>query len=466
MSESTDAPIVIGDLTNLRALTSRREFLRAVAMGGAVVLSGSVLAACEDSSNTGGLTGPGTGATLTLDFSKGDTAFLQYLFLLEQLEADFYSRVVANFANSDFKSADKLVLTDIANHEAVHRDVIGALLGADGNFRISPSYGSLTFRLRADTLAAAQVLGDLAVGAYNGVATYFTNAANFALVAKLASVDARQSAAIRDLIGPLTSTFAPSVFGLALAPSDVATEVQPMIEEKLAFASAPATFSILGAASSASLAPADVLEALQTCLLVAELQSDLYRRGLAASGLIPSADVTVFSTTSSHETSHVSALQSLISARGGVPRSAPVFDYTAKGNLPGFAFLSTQYATFTMLAQALEDLGGRTWQGQLPAIRPDPAAFGSGLSMHSVQARHASEVRRLRGKKGWVTGNNRDDLPDFMQAVYDGEDNTQQGSVNALSLAAGVGGSTTATEAFDEPLTTAQTMAFLAVFLS
>ncbi|CAN5820005.1 hypothetical protein BH11GEM2_BH11GEM2_05500 [soil metagenome] len=463
MTKSTEGPIVVGHLANLRAVTSRRDFLRLVAAGGALAFAVGPITACEDSSNTGGLTGPGTGATRTIDFSKGDVALLQYLYLLEQLEADFYSRVVANFASSDFTSADQLVLTDIANHESVHRDVLGALLGGDGGFRVTPLYGSLTFRVRADTLAAARDVEDLIVGAYDGVAPYFTNSANLGIIAKLASVEARHSAAIRDLISPLTSTFAPSVFESALTPTVVATAVQPLIEDKLAFASAPATFTIVSSGSVR--APADVVEALQTCLLVTGLQGDFYRRAIAVTGLIPSADASVFATTSSHETSHVSTLQTLISARGGVPRAQPAFDYQARGNLPGFAFLPTQYTTFAMVAQALEDLGARMWKGQFGTLAQDKSALTTALSMHAVQARHASEVRRVRGKKGWVTSNNRDDLPAFMQAIYDGEENTVQGSANALSLAAGVGGSTTATEAFDEPLSTAQVLAALAYFL-
>ena len=467
MKSSNDAPVVVGDLASLAALTSRRNFLRLVTMGGVLVFSGGLLAACEDSSNTAGLTGPGTGATLTIDFSKGDVALLQYLLLLEQLEAEFYSRVVANFSSSDFTSADQLVLTDIANHEVVHRDVLGALLGTDAGFRITPRFGSLTFRVRADVLAEAEKLEDLVVAAYGGVSATFTNAANLAIVTKLASVDARHSAAIRDLISPLTNTFAPSAFDSPRTPAAIATAVQPVIEDKLAFASERGSLPTSGSVSPArGPGTAETLEALQTCLLVAQLQSELYRRGLAASGLIPTVGVSVFTTAFSHETTHVTSLQSLISLRGGVPRSQPAFDFTAKANFPGFAFLSTQYADFEMIAQALEDLGVRTWKGQLPTLTQDPTILAAGLSMHTVQARHASEVRRIRGKKGWVSSNNRGDLPAFMQAVYDGEDNTQQGSVNVLSYSpSSVGGSNTATEAFDEALTTAQTMAFLAFFL-
>ncbi len=462
VKRSTDRTIVAGDAAALRALPSRREFLRLVATGGSLVLAGGLLAACDDAVNDGGLTGPGTGATLTIDFSKGDIALLQFVAILEQLEADFYSRVVANFPRSDFTTSDQLVLTDIAKHEAVHREVLSAILGTNGVFKISPTYGSLTFRVRADVLAFARVLEDVSTSAYPGIAPYFTDSANLALLGKILSVEGRHAAAIRDLISPLTGTFAPSAFESAAMPSVVAAAVQPFIEDKLAFASAPATFA-LGASAPLAItqAPPDVIGALQAVLLLAQIQSDLYQRGASVSGLIPSADTTVYATLATHETAHVNALQTLITARGSASRTRPTLDFTAKGNLPGFAFLPTQYAQFSMLAQALEDIGVRVWQGQLKILLEDSAALQSGLSMLAVQARHSSEIRRLRGKKGWITGNNRDDLPAFMQVVYDGEENTTQGGVNAATL----GGIPAANEAFDEALTPAQATAFLALFL-
>jgi len=82
-----------------------------------------------------------------------------------------------------------------------------------------------------------------------------------------------------------------------------------------------------------------------------------------------------------------------------------------------------------------------------------------------VKGRRASEVRRLRGKLGWITGNSRDDLPAFAQAVYDGEENVQQGTVNVASLAGGFGENAGATQAFDEPLTSAQVSAVIALFV-
>lgn len=467
VKKDTGIPLVVTDTAALRALPTRRDFLRLVALGGTLVVSGGLLAACEDATNTGGLTGPGTGSILTIDFSKGDVALFQFLFVLEQLEAEFYSRVVAHFDSSDFTSADRLVLTDVANHEAIHRDVLATVLGADATLRITPFFGSAGFTVRADVLATARDdFEDRSVSAYNGIAPYFTDANNLALAEKIASVEARHSAAIRDLLSPLTNTFAPAAFDGALSPASVATDIQPLLEDKLIFANAPASFTLIpGSMAVSSQAPSDVLSALQFVLLIAELQADFYQRGASVSGLIPSSDAQVFATIAGQETAHVTQLQSLISLRGAAAAARPSFDYTAKGNLPGFAFLAAQYATFTLLAQALEDFGVRAWKGQLKTLLEDTGALSSAVSMHSVQSRHASEIRRLRGKKGWITGNNRDDLPPVMQAVYDGEENTTQGSGNAASVAASFGGTSSATEAFDEALTTTQATTFLALFL-
>jgi hypothetical protein len=75
-------------------------------------------------------------------------------------------------------------------------------------------------------------------------------------------------------------------------------------------------------------------------------------------------------------------------------------------------------------------------------------------------------VRRLRGRLGWITNNSRDDLPVSLQPVYDGEENVQQGTVNVASLAGDFGGNAGATQAFDEPLTSAQLSAILALFVA
>ncbi|MEO7367369.1 MAG: ferritin-like domain-containing protein [Gemmatimonadaceae bacterium] len=213
-------------------------------------------------------------------------------------------------------------------------------------------------------------------------------------------------------------------------------------------------------------APADVVEVLQFALTLEYLEADFYTRGVAASGLIPASDLPIFTNIRNHENTHVTALQGLITGKGATPGAKPAFDFTAKGNVAGFNFGASQYATFQVLAQAFEDTGVRAYKGQAGRLINDKAILTAALTIHSVEARHASEVRRLRGKKGWITGNSRDDLPAFTQGIYDGEDNVMQAGLDITALGAGNGGTAGLTEAFDEPLTKAQVLAIVGPFLA
>jgi rubrerythrin len=213
--------------------------------------------------------------------------------------------------------------------------------------------------------------------------------------------------------------------------------------------------------------PSAVLEVLQFALLLEHLEAEFYTRGVAAAGLIPQADRTVFTTIRDHENVHVTALQGLITARGATPVARPAFDFTAKGALAGFNFGASQYETFKALAMAFEDTGVRAYKGQAARLINEKPILNAALAIHSVEARHAAQVRRMRGKKGWISGASREDLPAFTQGIYDGEDNVSQGGVTITSLpsASANGGTAAATEAFDEPLTMAQVVAIVTPFL-
>ena len=236
--------VTIANIGELNAFTSRRRFLQLMGAGGALVLLPTFFAACEDSSNTGGISGPGSGSTLTIDFALGDVALLQFAYMLEQLEADFYSRVVGAFKpDSEITLADQPVLADIRNHEVVHREFLKQVLGANGNFTVAPIYGDINFTNRASVLGAARAFEELGVAAYNGAAQYFTDANNLLLAGKIVSVEARHAAAIRDLLTPLGADFAPTSFDNAFRPAKVAFSVQPFIENRLEFASEPTAFA-------------------------------------------------------------------------------------------------------------------------------------------------------------------------------------------------------------------------------
>lgn len=233
---------VVGNLADLHAFTSRREFLRLMALGGALVLLPSFVTGCEDGENTGGITAPGSGATVTIDFTKGDIAVLQFAYALEQLEADFYSQVVANFDASNLTAADKVVLGDIRNHELAHREFLKAALTANASFTLTPIYQSVNFTDRTAVLTAARTFEDLGVAAYNGAAQYLTDGANLLAAAKIVSVEARHASAVRDLISPLSADFAPTSFDDALSPAKSIAGAQPFLIERLALSGSLASF--------------------------------------------------------------------------------------------------------------------------------------------------------------------------------------------------------------------------------
>src|ERR1700712_1305006 len=82
-------------------VSTRRSFLKMLGVGGTIVLLPSVFAACDDSSvapftgGTGGTGGTTTADPVTLNLSN-DTGILNYAYALEQLEAAFYTAVIAS----------------------------------------------------------------------------------------------------------------------------------------------------------------------------------------------------------------------------------------------------------------------------------------------------------------------------------------------------------------------------------
>jgi hypothetical protein len=206
-----------------------------------------------------------------------------------------------------------------------------------------------------------------------------------------------------------------------------------------------------------------VIGVLNFALTLEYLEDEFYRMGLDASGLIPDSDKTVFMQISKHETEHVAFLKSALGS-AAVPK--PVFDFTAQGAFPN-AF--SDYATFLTLSQAFEDTGVRAYKGQAGNLMTDDNVLTAALQIHSVEARHASEVRRLRAKrlnisaKGWITGNASDTVP---WQVYEGEDNTTHGGADLNSIASlNEFSLDSKTEAFDEPLSRDQVLAIVKPFI-
>ncbi len=233
--------MIIPDAGMLMTPRTRRDILKLMAMGGTAVFLPSMMAACsKDKATT--ITGPNTGNALTIDFSKGDFAVLQFAYALEQLEADFYTKVVAAFGTSNLSADEKAVMLDIKYHEVIHREFFKAALGTTYGFTITTVYPGVNFNDRLSVLNTAASLEETGVKAYNGAAQYLADTGYLLAAGKIVSVEARHASAINDLLSPNTASFAPKTFDDAARPATIAAIAQGFIVDKLGFANAPTTF--------------------------------------------------------------------------------------------------------------------------------------------------------------------------------------------------------------------------------
>ncbi|MFV5687825.1 ferritin-like domain-containing protein [Flavobacterium sp. ZT3R25] len=119
--------------------TDRRKFLKI--SGLTIVGTGLLLTGCNKdddiilSPNSTNLTSkfgcghfPGVKDGV-FDLGGNDLGVLTYAYALEQLEADFYTKVVnATGFTANFTAEDQQVLTDLYYHEVIHREFFKAAL--------------------------------------------------------------------------------------------------------------------------------------------------------------------------------------------------------------------------------------------------------------------------------------------------------------------------------------------------
>ncbi|MES2733212.1 MAG: ferritin-like domain-containing protein [Bacteroidota bacterium] len=200
-----------------------------------------------------------------------------------------------------------------------------------------------------------------------------------------------------------------------------------------------------------------VTDVLNFALTLEYLESEFYTMGLASTMNFGNQRA-AFMQISKHETAHVALLKGALGANAV---SKPTFDFTAKGN---FLDVFTNLATFTTLAQAFEDTGVRAYKGQAGNLMTNKDVLTIALQIHSVEARHASFVRRYRGQKGWISGKDGGNIPAAAQAIYNGEENTTQGGATKAMYAA-IYPDALVSEAFDEPLAKEDVLTIAKLFI-
>lgn len=203
---------------------SRNMFLKYT--GASAVAAGLIVAGCNDDESVGS-------GKKRVNLGSGDTGILNYAYLLEQLEAAFYLKVMVS-PYSGITTEETTILSEIRDHELAHRDFFKAALASDAIDEITFDFSSINFGNRASVLGAAKVFEDLGVSAYNGAGKLIENVDYLLLAGKIVSVEARHASVIRDLLNPFTAAF---------AGNDVVT-----MDNGLDVANSPAT--VLGAAGA------------------------------------------------------------------------------------------------------------------------------------------------------------------------------------------------------------------------
>lgn len=184
------------------------------------------------------------GGKAVVNLGSGDIGILNFAYALEQLEAKFYIQVMQT-PYSGMSSKEREYLTDIRDHEIIHRDFFKTALGANAIPGLEVNFSTIDFTSRDKVLGAAKLFEDTGVAAYNGAGKLLKDVNNLLLAGKIVSVEGRHAAAIADLMRPNTAFFAgddiinSNGLDAAKMPSEILAAVQPFVKTKISGSNLP-----------------------------------------------------------------------------------------------------------------------------------------------------------------------------------------------------------------------------------
>jgi rubrerythrin len=153
---------------------------------------------------------------------------------------------------------------------------------------------------------------------------------------------------------------------------------------------------------------------LQYALALELFEQDFYKKVQNSSQYAgaSAADKAAIDQIRKHEDAHAALLGGAITKMGATPVTGVKFKSTVFATLT--TFKSGPAASSQLgIAQLLEDTGVRAYKGRAGELLGTDLLTVA-LQIHSVEARHASKIRTMRGQKAWV--NPGDDLA--THAVY------------------------------------------------
>lgn len=204
---------------------SRRKFMAyAGGLAGATLL----LDACSKDKTSD------TTPVSSIDLGSGDIGLLNYAYALEQLEAAFYIQVL-NTPYKEMSNDQKLLFQDIRDHEIAHREFLKNLLAGKAIQTLEFNFSSIDFTSKTAVLNAAATFEQIGVSAYNGASALIVSSDTVLTALKIASVEARHAAWIKDLIswGSFSDNTDANGIEASRPPAEVLPLVQPYIKMTL-----------------------------------------------------------------------------------------------------------------------------------------------------------------------------------------------------------------------------------------
>lgn len=184
----------------------------------------SGLALSEDSCKPVNFTGGNGSTTQGLSFGSEDIGLLNYLYVVEQIQYNFYNKVVNSGIFSPTSNTYSL-LSDILYHQLAHSLFYQNVLGTNAISGISFDFSSLDFSQKSNLLATMEKFQNTESQAYNGVAKYFKSSAFLSLVRQIGVVESRHSYFISSLAGSASlinsSILDPNGFEIGLSPVNI-----------------------------------------------------------------------------------------------------------------------------------------------------------------------------------------------------------------------------------------------------
>jgi hypothetical protein len=217
-----------------------------------------------------------------------------------------------------------------------------------------------------------------------------------------------------------------------------------------------------------------ILDTLSFALTLEYLEDAFYKKALAKPFVFPTeTNINSFKKISAHESAHVEFLKAAIAGLGSPVPAAPNIDLTGglgSGNGPFKPFFDN-YQNILVMAQSFEDLGVRAYKNEAPNLLGYPDLMKAALGIHSMEARHAAQIRMMRFEAGgtdikpWITGNNSYIQVPYFENVYAREENVTQAGISVVNLNGENISVAAATEAFDEPLSQAEVLKIVENFI-